>query len=93
MSRHALPPLARKPSEYIRGPQHFQSIQLHEGEQSLRHAIEAGSPPPFRGLHRNAESSPSITPLRYFVSREGEVVSWARNHRNRGPGTNHTPSR
>ena len=41
MSRHALPPLARKPSEYIRGPQHFQSIQLHEGEQSLRHAIEA----------------------------------------------------
>jgi len=41
MSRHALPPLARKPSEYIRGPQYFQSIQLHEGEQSLRHAIEA----------------------------------------------------
>ncbi len=41
MSRHALPPRARKPSEYIRGPQYFQSIQLHEGEQSLRHAIEA----------------------------------------------------
>jgi len=41
MSRHALPPLACKPSEYIRGPQYFQSIQLHEGEQSLRHAIEA----------------------------------------------------
>jgi len=37
----ALPPLARKPSEYVRGPRYFQSIQLHEGEQSLRHAIEA----------------------------------------------------
>ena len=37
----ALPRLARKPSEYIRGPQYFQSIQLYEGEQSLRHAIEA----------------------------------------------------
>jgi len=41
MSRHALPPLKQKPSEYIRGPQYFQSIQLHEGEQSLRHAIDA----------------------------------------------------
>jgi len=41
MARHALPPLARKPSEYIRGPQYFQSIQLHEGELSLRQAIEA----------------------------------------------------
>src|ERR1700682_3012220 len=41
MSRHALPPLKRKPSEYIRGPQYFQRIQLHEGEQSLRHALEA----------------------------------------------------
>ena len=41
MSRFALPPLKQKPSEYIRGPQYFQSIQLHEGEQSLRHAHEA----------------------------------------------------
>jgi predicted TIM-barrel fold metal-dependent hydrolase len=41
MSRHALPPLARKPSDYVRGPQYFQSIQLHEGEQSIRHALEA----------------------------------------------------
>jgi len=41
MSRHALPPLGRKPSEYIRGPQYFQSIQIYEGETSLRHAIEA----------------------------------------------------
>ena len=41
MARHALPPLARKPSEYIRGPQYFQSIQLHEGELSLRQALEA----------------------------------------------------
>jgi predicted TIM-barrel fold metal-dependent hydrolase len=41
MSRHALPPLRRKPSEYVRGPQYFQSIQLHEGEQSVRHALEA----------------------------------------------------
>jgi uncharacterized protein len=41
MSRHVLPPLARKPSEYVRGAQYFQSIQLHEGEQSVRHALEA----------------------------------------------------
>jgi predicted TIM-barrel fold metal-dependent hydrolase len=41
MCQHSLPPLKRKPSEYIRGPQYFQSIQLHEGEQSLRHTIEA----------------------------------------------------
>ena len=41
MARHALPALEQRPSGYIRGPQYFQSIQLHEGEQSLRHAIEA----------------------------------------------------
>src|SRR5207248_1063292 len=41
MSRHALPPLKQKPSDYIRGPQYFQSIQIYEGEQSLRHAFEA----------------------------------------------------
>jgi predicted TIM-barrel fold metal-dependent hydrolase len=41
MARHALPALKQRPSDYIRGPQYFQSIQLHEGEQSLRHAIEA----------------------------------------------------
>jgi uncharacterized protein len=41
MSRHVLPPLAQKPSDYVRGPQYFQSIQLHEGEQSVRHALEA----------------------------------------------------
>ena len=41
MSRHALPPLRLRPSDYIRGPQYFQSIQLHEGELSVRQAIEA----------------------------------------------------
>jgi predicted TIM-barrel fold metal-dependent hydrolase len=41
MCRHAIAPLQRRPSEYVRGPQYFQSIQLHEGEQSLRHVIEA----------------------------------------------------
>jgi predicted TIM-barrel fold metal-dependent hydrolase len=41
MCRHALPPLKQRPSEYVRGPQYFQSIQLHEGELSLRQAIEA----------------------------------------------------
>jgi predicted TIM-barrel fold metal-dependent hydrolase len=41
MSRHVLPPLKQKPSDYIRGPQYFQSIQIYEGEQSLRHAFEA----------------------------------------------------
>ena len=41
MCRHALPPLKQKPSEYIRGPQYFQSIQIYEGELSVRHAIES----------------------------------------------------
>ncbi|PYN95227.1 MAG: hypothetical protein DMD91_25485 [Candidatus Rokuibacteriota bacterium] len=41
MTRHALPALKQKPSEYVRGPQYYQSIQLHEGELSLRQAIEA----------------------------------------------------
>ena len=41
MTRHAIPALKQKPSEYIRGPQYYQSIQLHEGEMSLRHVIEA----------------------------------------------------
>jgi predicted TIM-barrel fold metal-dependent hydrolase len=41
MSRHVLPPLAQGPGDYIRGPRYFQSIQLHEGELSLRQAIEA----------------------------------------------------
>jgi predicted TIM-barrel fold metal-dependent hydrolase len=41
MSRHALPSLKQKPSDYIRGPQYFQSIQIYEGEQSLCHAFEA----------------------------------------------------
>jgi predicted TIM-barrel fold metal-dependent hydrolase len=41
MCQHAIPALEQKPSEYVRGPQYFQSIQLHEGELSLRHAIEA----------------------------------------------------
>jgi predicted TIM-barrel fold metal-dependent hydrolase len=41
MCQHAIPALKQKPSDYIRGPQYYQSIQLHEGEQSLRHVIEA----------------------------------------------------
>jgi predicted TIM-barrel fold metal-dependent hydrolase len=41
MCRHALPTLKQKPSEYIRGPRYFQSIQIYEGELSLRHAVEA----------------------------------------------------
>ena len=41
MSRHVLPALKQRPSDYIRGPQYFQSIQIYEGEQSLRHAFEA----------------------------------------------------
>ena len=41
MSRHALPALKQRPSDYVRGGRYFQSIQLHEGEQSLRHTLEA----------------------------------------------------
>jgi predicted TIM-barrel fold metal-dependent hydrolase len=40
LCHHLLPQLKQKPSEYIRGPQYFQSIQLHEGEKSFRQAIE-----------------------------------------------------
>ncbi|MBI4636783.1 MAG: amidohydrolase family protein, partial [Candidatus Rokubacteria bacterium] len=40
MCRHALPPLKLKPSEYVRGPQNFQSIKLYEGALTLRQAIE-----------------------------------------------------
>ena len=41
MCQHALPSLQQKPSDYIRGPQYFQGLQLHEGEMSVRHTIEA----------------------------------------------------
>ncbi len=41
MCGHALPPLKHRPSEYVRGPRYFQSVQLYEGEQSLLHAIAA----------------------------------------------------
>ena len=41
MCHHAMPELRQKPSEYVRGPQYYQSIQLHEGELLLRQAIEA----------------------------------------------------
>jgi uncharacterized protein len=41
MCPHAVAPLKQRPSDYVRGPQYFQSIQLHEGEMSLRHALEA----------------------------------------------------
>ena len=41
MCPHSVAPLKQKPSDYVRGPQYFQSIQLHEGEMSLRHALEA----------------------------------------------------
>ncbi len=41
MCQHALPSLQQKPSDYIRGPQYFQGLQLHEGEMTVRHTIEA----------------------------------------------------
>src|SRR5262249_37064332 len=40
MCRHALPRLKQKLSESIRGPQYFQSIQLHEVELARRSARE-----------------------------------------------------
>ncbi len=36
MCKDYIQPLNRLPSEYIRSPQYFQTIQLYEGEQSLR---------------------------------------------------------
>jgi predicted TIM-barrel fold metal-dependent hydrolase len=41
MCAHAMPALKQKPGDYIRGPQYFQGLQLHEGEMILRHTIEA----------------------------------------------------
>jgi predicted TIM-barrel fold metal-dependent hydrolase len=44
MTRYAIAPIARKPSEYIRGPQYFHSIELHEGEGTVRSVIELLGP-------------------------------------------------
>ena len=41
MCPHALPPLKQKPSEYIRGPQYYQGMQIYEGELALKHGLEA----------------------------------------------------
>lgn len=41
MCEHALPTLRQKPSDYICGPQYYQSLQIFEGEQSVQHVIEA----------------------------------------------------
>ncbi|MDH3598631.1 MAG: amidohydrolase [Candidatus Tectomicrobia bacterium] len=41
MCHHAMPVLQQKPSAYIRGPQYYQSIQLHEGKLLLRQPLEA----------------------------------------------------
>src|SRR2546426_683599 len=41
---YALAHLARKPSDYVRGPQFFQSIEMHEGEGTVRSIIELLGP-------------------------------------------------
>ena len=41
MCPHALPPLKQKPSDYVRGPQYYQGMQIYEGELALGHALEA----------------------------------------------------
>ncbi len=39
MASYAIAPLKQKPSEYVRGPQYFHSIEMHEGEGVLKSAI------------------------------------------------------
>src|SRR5262249_37340212 len=41
MTRHALPPLSRKPSEYVTGGRYFQGMHIPEGERCFRHTVEA----------------------------------------------------
>jgi predicted TIM-barrel fold metal-dependent hydrolase len=44
MVGHASQPLRQKPSEDARGPQYYQSIELHEGEGVLKSVIELLGP-------------------------------------------------
>jgi uncharacterized protein len=44
MASYAIQPLRQKPSEYVRGPQYYQSIELHEGEGVLKSTIELLGP-------------------------------------------------
>src|SRR3989442_307860 len=44
MTQDAIAPPARKPSDYVRGPQFFQSIEMHEGEGTVRSIIELLGP-------------------------------------------------
>src|SRR6266705_1677748 len=44
MTEYAIAHLSRKPSDYVRGPQFFQSIEMHEGEGTVRSIIELLGP-------------------------------------------------
>jgi uncharacterized protein len=40
MTHYALAPIKQKPSDYVRGPQYFHSIELHEGEGTIKSVTE-----------------------------------------------------
>jgi len=44
MTEYAIAHLSRKPSEYVSGPQYFQSIEMHEGEGTVRSIVELLGP-------------------------------------------------
>ena len=44
MTEYAIAPIRRKPSEYVAGPQYFHSIEMHEGEGTVRSIIELLGP-------------------------------------------------
>jgi uncharacterized protein len=44
MTSHAIAPLLRKPSAYVSGPQYFHSIEMHEGEGTVKSVIELLGP-------------------------------------------------
>ena len=44
MTEYAIAHLSRKPSDYVRGPQYFQSIEMHEGEGTVRSITELLGP-------------------------------------------------
>lgn len=44
MTSHAIAALQRKPSAYVSGPQYFHSIEMHEGEGTVKSVIELLGP-------------------------------------------------
>lgn len=44
VTSYAIAPIKQKPSEYVRGPQYFQSIEIHEGEDTVKSIVDLLGP-------------------------------------------------